>query len=303
MRKAYAVITDRIIQLLEQGTVPWHRPWGGSDNYPRNLVSGKRYRGINVFVLSTAGYSSPWWLTFKQAKERDGHVKKGERGWPCVYWNWREKENKETGDIEKQSFLRCYTVFNVKQCIGIPSLESSGLDQPFSPIEACERVVNDMPSPPDIKHLYDRAGYVPVLDTINMPGSDTFESPEAYYGVLFHEMIHSTGHEARLARKGVTARLVYGTRLYNEEELIAEMGSAFLCGHTGIEKQLLDNQAAYIESWLGRLKEDSSLVIRAASNAQKAADCVLGQTSEEARQPGALDDTSTSNSIERRTKI
>lgn len=284
MRKAYEVITDRLVSLLEEGTVPWHRPWGGPESHPKNLASGRRYRGINVFMLSAAGYESPYWLTFRQAKGRDGHVKKGEKGYPCIYWNWVERTNEKTGDKEKHPFLKYYTVFNVEQCEQIEYPAANAPKNPFSPIEACERVVQKMPRAPPIHHAGTRAFYLPSSDEVHMPPCERFDSPEAYYGVLFHELVHSTGHESRVNRPGITEPIVFGSRQYSKEELVGEMGATFLCGHSGIEKAVIDNSASYIASWLRRLRSDSGLVVKAAAQSQKAADYILNQTREEANQ-------------------
>lgn len=280
MRSAYQVITDRIVTLLEAGTVPWHRPWGGPEHHPKNLVSGKQYRGVNVFLLSSAGYEAPYWLTFKQARDRDGCVKKGERGHPCVFWKWLEHENTDTGETERHPFLKYYTVFNVQQCdrIEYPSLTRE--PQPFSPITRCENVVASMPRGPPIHHGGGRACYQPSTDEVHMPNRERFDSSEEYYSTLFHELVHSTGHPSRLRRSGITETIVFGSRTYSKEELIAEMGATFLCGHTGIENAVIDNSASYLASWLGRLRNDSRLVVQAAAQSQKAVDYVLDQREE-----------------------
>ena len=146
---AYEVITNKIIEKLEQGTVPWHRPW--STEMPKNLVSKKEYRGINVFMLGSTGYANPYWLTFKQSKALGGHVRQGERSTPVVFWKWleREQENPETGDTETVNvpLLRYYKVFNVEQCDGIPEDKIPPLEnaRDFHPIEQAETVVQEMP--------------------------------------------------------------------------------------------------------------------------------------------------------------
>ena len=274
----YQTITDRIIDGLRKGVVPWHKPWCGPQEHPRSLASGKKYRGINAFMLSTAEYAAPYWLTYKQARDRDGHVRKGESGYPCVYWNWTEKENPETGEKKKHPFLKRYTVFNVEQCAGIRYPESLAETSDHVPIEACERLVADMPNRPDIRHGGDRASYWPGSDLVQMPPKEYFESPEAYYGALYHELTHSTGHESRLARPEITKISSFGGEPYSREELVAEMGSAFLCGHTGIEKMVIDNSTSYINSWLSRLSDDNRLVVTAGAQAQKAADYILDET-------------------------
>jgi len=145
MRRAYQVITDRIVDLLEKGTVPWQRPWGTAEGLPKNLVSGKEYRGINVFLLCSAGYESPYWVSYKQARDRGGTVQRGERGYPCVYWNWFDKKDESSGEIKKIPFLRYYTVFNVQQCKDVAYPAARGHGDTFSPIESCEAIVSGMP--------------------------------------------------------------------------------------------------------------------------------------------------------------
>lgn len=278
MSNAYQVITDRIISLLEEGTVPWHRPWGSPEDFPKNLVSGKEYQGINTFLLSSAGYESPYWLTFKQAKERGGSVRKAEKGMPCIYWNTIEIEDAKSGEMKSRGFLKRYTVFNVAQCedVAYPPVEK--IEREFEPIEACEKLVAKMPNPPGIKHEGNRAAYSPSQDTVSMPRPESFESPEHYYSTIFHELTHSTGHEKRLNRMPIAN--APGGRGYAMEELVAEMGAAFLCGRTGLEDKTIDNSAAYIDFWLGRLRNDSKLVVQAAGKAQKASDYIIGKHEE-----------------------
>jgi antirestriction protein ArdC len=269
----YQVITDRIVRLLESGTVPWHRPWRGGE-VPQNLVSRRPYRGINVFLLNAAGFASPFWLSFKQIQTLGGRVKKGERSFPVVFWKIFNEE--EDGGAKRILFLRYYSVFNATQCEGIavPALQPS-LAVPFQPIEKCEQVVTAMPKRPAIHHNGGRACYSPPLDQITLPESKLFESSEEYYSTLFHEMTHATGHASRLNRKEIAELHRFGSDPYSREELVAEMGSAFLCGHCAIENKTIDNSAGYIQSWLARLKEDRKLVVHAAAQAQKACDFIL----------------------------
>ena len=168
-RDTYQVITNRIISILEEGVVPWKKPWSaGPLSIPKNLNSGKPYRGVNVFLLMAASYESPYWITFNQANERGGHVGKGEHGWPVVLWKWQDKEdvNKQTGEVKQKKIplVRHYTVFNVAQCKDIEAPEPPKLKtHEFSPIERAEQIVQNMPNPPPIKHGSDRAAYRPKL--------------------------------------------------------------------------------------------------------------------------------------------
>src|SRR5262249_37938096 len=200
----YQVITDRVIALLQQGTIPWQKPWQGAELAPQNLVSRKAYRGVNVFLLHAMSYTSPYWLTFKQAQELGGHVRKGEKACPVVFWKWLEVERE--GERERVPFLRYYSVFNVAQCEGIEGHVPSapGSTREHSPVEAAERIFQGMPKRPDVRHGLAQAFYSPSGDYVGMPAPEQFRSGEDYYSVLFHELTHSTGHESRLARKGVS---------------------------------------------------------------------------------------------------
>jgi len=276
--KSYERITDRIVGLLEQGTVPWHKPWSVTTGLPRNLVTQKAYRGINPFLLMAAGYESPHWLTFRQAIQLGGSVKKGEKACPVVFWKQMELTNKESGEVEKMPLLRMYFVFNVAQCEGLKNIPAEDTST-FVATEAAE-IVAGMPEPPAIKHGMARAYYSPANDLVGMPEPKRFTSEDAYHATLFHELVHSTGHEKRLKRQSITERNGFGSDPYCKEELIAELGSAFLCGHAGIVERTIDNSAAYLEGWLKRLQEDKTLIVYAAAQAQKAADFILNRTFE-----------------------
>lgn len=271
----YEIVTDRIVVKLNEGVIPWLKPWNARTSIPRNLVTGKPYRGINIFVLGMQAYQSPYWLTFKQAADRGGKIKKGEKGTPVVYWNYIDVEDKATGEVKKTPFLRYYTVFNVAQTEGIDAPTDTPAVE-FNPIEEAARIVEGYTDAPEIKHGFTRACYVPGLDEIRMPLPETFVSPAHYYSVLFHEMGHSTGHEKRLSRRHSTEGRVFGDEKYSREELVAEMTAAFLGAQAGIEIEILDNSAAYIQSWLKALQNDTKMVVIAAGQAQKAADHILG---------------------------
>ncbi|MDA2924023.1 zincin-like metallopeptidase domain-containing protein [Acidobacteria bacterium AH-259-L09] len=277
--KAYEVITNRIIKKLEQGTVPWHQPW--SAEMPKNLISRKEYRGINVFLLGSMGYANPYWMTFKQAKQLGGHVRQGGRSTPVVFWKWLEveQENPETGEPETNQIplLRYYNVFNLDQCEDIPAEKIPPLEngRDFHPIKEAEKTVQQMLQPPIIQHRASQAYYRPSSDTVNMPQPELFRSDEEYYSTLFHELTHSTGHQSRLNRLDTDNLAPFGSKDYSQEELVAEMGAAFLCGHCRIENRTIDNSAAYIQGWLRRLRNDKRMVVFAAAQAQKAADFIL----------------------------
>ena len=275
----YEMINSRIMELLEQGTVPWKKPWQGSSAMPQNLVSKKAYRGVNSFLLACQPYGSPYWLTFKQCSELGGKVVKGSKSTPVVFWKMLEQNTSEQ-DIEttitvSRFILKYYNVFNAEQCEGIttpPLPEPSTL---FSPIENAELIFLGMPCKPEIKYGGNRACYSPSLDYVKLPEKSAFNSPEEYYSTLFHELGHATGHEKRLARKSVLEPSYFGSHEYSKEELVAEMGAAFLCGHAGIEHSTIENSAAYIKGWLKALKDDKTLLVHAAAQAQKSAEYIL----------------------------
>ncbi len=283
MPNVYEIITDRIIKQLEAGTAPWHRPWAsrGREGIPRNLVSGHEYRGVNTWMLMSAGYGSPYFLTYRQAVQLGGHVKKGERGIPVVYWKigTREVQDGENAIERKSVLCRYYTVFSTEACEGL-RITPAQIDAPerpmLAPIELCEQIVADWLDKPDIVYGGECASYNKRTDCIRMPDKPLFESAEEHYSTLFHELTHSTGHPDRLNRSTLNEYERFGDQSYSREELVAEMGSAFLCGYCGIENSTIENSAAYLANWLKALTNDPRMVLVAAGQAQKAADMILG---------------------------
>jgi len=224
MPTVYEVITNRIVKQLESGTAPWHKPWKarGKSGLPRNLVSGREYRGINVWILLSSGFADPQWLTFRQTRELGGHVRQGEVGFPVVYWKFGKREVQDGDEIvEKASVLcRFYTVFNIEQCEGLKIRPAEPAEnQPLIlPIEACEQVVDAWVCKPMIRHGGDYASYSRVFDCVQMPKSTCFDSVEEYYSTLFHELTHSTGHPTRLNRSTLTNFERFGDQNYSREE-------------------------------------------------------------------------------------
>jgi len=276
--KSYDRITERIVSLLSQGTVPWHKPWQVKTGLPRNLVSQKPYRGINVFLLMAMNYESPHWLTLRQANLLGGQIKPGEKSCPVVFWKPMKVKDKESGEERKIPFLRLYHVFNVAQCTGLKNIPPAD-DSAFVQTKPAE-IVAKMPLPPAIKLGMNAAYYSPANDLIGMPDRERFDAEDNYHATLFHELVHSTGHEKRLKRAGIVERNGHGSDPYGKEELIAELGSAFLCGYAGIVDRTINHSAAYLEGWLKQLKEDKTLIVHAAAQAQKAADFILGHQPE-----------------------
>lgn len=274
----YEIITDRILQKLSEGVIPWRKPWNNA-GLPKNFVSKKEYRGINLFLLNMMPYESPYFLTFKQVKDLGGVVNAGVKSMPVVFYTSLEVDDvdEKTGEITKKDIpvLRYYNVFNVEQT-NITVEPITHTTNEFNAIERCEEVVKNMPNPPAIQHGKD-AKYITLQDSVYIPSPERFNPAEEYYCSLFHELVHSTGHEKRLNRKSIAEKNGFGTKDYGYEELIAEMGASFLCGITGIERKTLDNNAAYIDGWMKVIKADKRLLINAASQAQKAVDYITAR--------------------------
>lgn len=282
--KVYEMITERIVSLLKEGVCPWRKPWNVMTALPQNFASGRAYSGINLFILSMTGFETPYFLTFRQVSERGGTVKKGSKGLPVIYWSTFETdETGEDGSAKKKAFLRYYTVFNATQIEGVDfPTPGNRTGETILPQEKAESIVSGWLDRPRIETGYAQAAYLPLLDIVQMPSAGSFDTAAGYYSTLFHELGHATGAEHRLARKLVTAK---GLEDYSREELIAEMTSAFLCAHCGIDNSTIGQQAAYLAGWLKALQDDPKMVIHAAAQAQKAANLILGVT------PTRIEDT------------
>src|ERR1700723_707226 len=270
------IITQSVLKQLERGVAPWRKPW--SSSIPRNLISKKPYRGLNVFLLATQGWGPPYWVTINQAKQLGASVRQGEKSTLVSFWKFTEyaRENGKTGELENKTsvLLRYYRVFNIEQCEGLKALYGDDR-KPVNPIEQCESITNRMPNGPRIEQ-HSQAFYRPSADMVGIPSLGCFDSPEAYYSTLFHELAHSTGHTSRLNRfEENSTDHQFGSESYSKKELIAEMGAAMLAGIAGISHATLGNSASYLQTWINRLKSDSRLIISAASHAQKATDYIL----------------------------
>ena len=273
----YSLVTNRIIELLEAGTIPWQKPWNTS-GIPRNLLSKRPYRGINLLLLNALDYDQNLFLTWKQIKTIGGSVIKGEKGHVVIFTKMMETEERgQNGQPKLKPFLRYYKVFNIQQCKDIPSAMVATDSELPQPILAYDLVVENMPNRPEVVVKEKQAYYDPEGDFINMPKIKSFKSIELYYGVLFHELIHSTGHQSRLNRKEVTGKIVFGNESYSLEELTAEMGACFLKSHCGIGIDDLSNNAAYIQNWLEQLRNDKRFIIHASARAQKAVEYILNE--------------------------
>lgn len=290
--KVYEIITERIVAMLDRGVVPWRKAWttGGATDWPVN-ISGRKYRGINVWLLWAAraggGYGSNVWLTYKQAQKHGGKVRPGEHGTPVIFWK-RILIDDEANPGEKKwiPLLRYFTAFNLDQTDGVklPKKFETADVRPtnFDPIAEAESIVEQMPNRPGITRDYpsDRAYYQPAFDKVVVPMPEQFGAAEEFYATLFHELGHSTGHESRCKRPGILEFDHFGSDKYAREELVAEMTSAYLLATAGIEAPVIENTAAYIASWKSRLTDDPKAIVIAAAQAQKAADYILGVTFE-----------------------
>lgn len=280
MKDIYTEVTNRIIAALESGTPPWICPWRDGTALPSNLATGKPYRGINVLMLSIEAdmrcYSDSRWVTMRQANELGAKVRKGEHGTPIVFWKIREAEDVDADPAAEPKrvipMLRSYTVFNTSQLEFLPEkFELRPSPAAWQPLGEAEQLLYETGAV--IRHGGNRAFYSPSEDLIQLPPEVWFDQPDDYYAVALHELVHWTGHPRRLCR--VLGRR-HGIEAYAYEELVAEMGAAFLCAHVGIQARL--EHASYIDSWLDSLRRDKRLIFTAAGAAQKAVDYVLGET-------------------------
>lgn len=287
----YDEITSKIIAELEGGRVPWVQPWGTSAAkaplaMPRNAATGRHYSGINVLILWGAvvqhGYPTQHWLTFRQALTLGGNVRKGERGTTVVYADRftpeeEKRRARETGEeVGSIPFLKRFTVFNAAQCEGLP--EDIAVEAPPPPPGMIEPKVEALIEATGIDFRIggDRAFYVPALDYVQVPPPAAYFEPINWHRTALHEMGHATGHASRLGRDFSGS---FGTRKYAFEELVAEMNAAFCCASLGIVPTV--RHADYIGSWLEVLREDNRAIVRAASQASKAADWILAHLPDE----------------------
>jgi len=265
-------VTDRIIGQLKAGVCAWRQPWttAGTAAMPRNAITGRAYSGVNVLLLWGAAhdraYCAPLWLTYKQAQEVGGNVKKGEKGVNVIFVSTVEKTNDE-GKIEKFPFLKSFTMFNVAQCENLPTNitpEFKGIN-PDNRNQLADEFMTATGA--NIRHTGARAYYTTKGDYINLPMFDAFTCANTYYSTAFHELGHWTGADHRINR---TFGKRFGDRAYSVEELVAELTSAFLCAEFGFDCQGAD--AAYLDHWIKTLSENENIIIAAASAASKAAD-------------------------------
>lgn len=288
----YQKVTDKIINLLEQGDIVWKKSWSDY-GLARNHVTGNTYKGINFLILNFCSpHEAPIFMTFNQVRKSGGKIRKGAKSLPVIYYNMVFKDengkriSKEDAaiiqsrkkDVKTFKYVKYYNVFNIDDIEGIefvlPHVELKENDI----LQTCEDVVSNMPQKPEIKiGRSNRAYYNWTSDFVNMPTIEQFTSSQHYYSVLFHELIHSTGHHKRLGRvSNEDIQKGFDSKPYSQEELVAELGAAFLCSITKTDRpDVVENSAAYIKGWLEALKNDKQLIFKAAADAQKAVDYIL----------------------------
>ena len=282
----YTRITSQIVEQLEKGVRPWMKPWNAehaAGRVSRPLRhNGEPYRGVNILTLwmtaEAKGHLSPFWLTFAQCKELGGFVKKGEHGTPVVYANtFKKKDINEAGDEIEQEipFLKEYTVFCADQCEGLPTPFYQLAERPTEKIERIEQAERFFAhTKADIRTGGNQAYYAVGADYVQMPPFETFRDAESHAATLAHELTHWTRHPSRLNRE--FGRKRFGDEGYAVEELVAELGSAFLCADLAITPEVREDHAAYLQNWLTVLKNDRRAIFTAASHATKAVDFLHG---------------------------
>lgn len=291
-RDLYQEVTNRIITMIEQGTAPWRRTWS-SYGMARNYATGHVYTGINMILMNNTPHSIPYFMSFNQIKEQGGRIRKGAKAEMVVYFNMFYKDSADQTVTKEQArtrsnngeeiqvlkFIKYYNVFNIADIEGI-EFEISEIElKPNEKIQKCEDIIEKMPNRPELKSTEgDKAFYFPSLDIVYVPPIEQFETSEDYYATFFHELTHATGHASRIGREGVVNPQMFGSKPYSREELVAEMGASFLCSTAQIDYDAItENSAAYLAGWLKVLREDSKFIFKAAAEAQKAADYILGR--------------------------
>lgn len=290
-------ITADIIEAIEDQRFSFADMWC-KYGIPMNGSSKRPYRGFNSvylgFVTNEHRYRYPYFLTYKQAQQLGGTVKKGETGYPVIYWKKYPKgqsvkageddEHEGTEHVQVKMFPFHYTVFNLDQTEGVEvELPESKIRKAVNTIDSCEKIVNSYENGPEIvSKQKERAFYAPALDKVNMPDQEQFVSDEYYYQVLFHELIHSTGHKSRLKRFEEYHSTAFGSKDYSKEELVAELGASFLSYQAGIAESTFKNSVAYLQGWVRKFKDQPRMLITASNQAMKACERIMrGKNSEQ----------------------
>ena len=271
----YQEVTNRIMEQLEKGLIPWRKPWISVGNAISH-ATGKPYSLLNQMLLGRPGE----YVTFNQCQQEGGKVRKGEKSQMVVFWKWIETEDEETGEKKEVPFLRYFNVFHIDQCEGLKAKYTQELPETSAnAAETAEAIIADYVQRSGVRLTHyegDRAFYQPMTDSITLPLRAQFRETAEYYSTAFHELTHSTGHTSRLDRLEKTA--FFGSEAYSKEELIAEIGAATLVNHAGLETtDSFRNNAAYIQNWLSVLQNDKRFIVSAAGKAEKAVNMILGE--------------------------
>ena len=270
----YQEVTNRIMEQLENGLIPWQKPWSSAGNAISH-ATGKPYSLLNQMLLGRPGE----YVTFNQCQQEGGKVRKGEKSQKVVFWKWIKTEDEETGEKKEVPFLRYFNVFHIDQCEGLKARYMQALPETSADAdETAEAIITGHIQRSGVKlhnREGDRAFYQPMTDSITLPLRAQFMQTAEYYSTAFHEMTHSTGHASRLDRLEKTA--FFGSESYSKEELIAEIGAATLVNHAGLETpDSFRNNAAYIQNWLSVLQNDKRFIVSAGGQAEKAVSLILG---------------------------
>lgn len=280
-KSVYEMVTDRIIEQLENGVIPWQKPWTGIKSGAYNRISKKSYSLLNQMLLKHDGE----YATFKQWEDLGGHVRKGEKSEIVVFWKIQpieEEQEDGTKEVKQIPLLRYFNVFHISQVDGVEPLSKDALKE-IEPIEKADQILNDYWTRENItvEHIAsDKAYYSPKRDLIHLPLFEQFTDANEYYSTAFHESVHSTMKESRCNRaEDRKGKLVaFGSEDYSKEELVAEIGSASLMNIMGIEtSKSFKNSSAYIQGWLSALQNDVKFIVSASSKAEKAVNYILGE--------------------------
>lgn len=278
-KSVYEMITERIIEQLENGVIPWQKPWSGTHSRAYNRVSNKSYSLLNQLLLKHDGE----YATFKQWSDLGGKIRKGEKSEVVTFWKIQpyEEENENGEKVIKQiPLLRYYNVFHISQVDGVEPKEQLKISD-LEPIEEAEKIKTEYMNREHLKifeKVTNDAFYLPIQDYIQVPCKEQYQDIEEFYSTLFHEMIHSTGHKSRLNRPDMQGIVRHGSEKYSKEELTAELGSAMIINILGIEtEKSFKNSSGYIQDWLQVLKNDNNFIVSASSRAEKAVKYILNE--------------------------
>lgn len=278
-KSVYEIITERIIEQLENGVIPWQKPWSGTHSGAYNRISNKPYSLLNQMILKHGGE----YATFKQWSDLGGKIRKGEKSEVVTFWKIQpyEEENENGEKVIRQiPILKYFNVFHISQVDGVEPKEKLEINE-HEPIEQAEKIKTDYMNREHLKifeKVTNDAFYLPIQDYIQVPCKEQYQDIEEFYSTLFHEMIHSTGHKSRLNRPDMQGIVRHGSEQYSKEELTAELGSAMIINILGIEtEKSFKNSSGYIQDWLQVLKNDNKFIVSASSRAEKAVKYILNE--------------------------